>query len=129
MTTEGDQIVISGPWELVTDEEREEGWWPGGGQLATLHKDLGLFYIVMHEGEQYSHHEPGTEVWVFSTASNRKIATIPFETPVVNIMVTQEDEPLLIIGDEDGGMHVHDALTFRYERTIEGPAAGLFEDL
>jgi methylamine dehydrogenase heavy chain len=30
----GDQIRISRPWDLVTEEEREEGWWPGGNQLA-----------------------------------------------------------------------------------------------
>lgn len=120
---------IDDPWDLITDEEREEGWWPGGGQLATLHKDLGLFYIIMHQGERYSHHEPGTEIWVFSTRSQRKVGTIEFETPVDNIMVTQEAEPLLIVGDEEGGTHVYDALTFKYQRTIDAPGAALFEDL
>ena len=43
-------------------------------------------------------------------------------------MVTQEDNPLLIVGDEEGGTHVYDALTFRFERTIDGPGADLFED-
>ncbi|MDH4071643.1 MAG: hypothetical protein OEV41_00910 [Gammaproteobacteria bacterium] len=126
---DGNRIVISRPWDLVTEEEREEGWWPGGRQLATLHKDLGLFYLIMHQGEQYSHHEPGPEIWVYNIATRRKIATIEFETPVAGIMVTQESEPRLIVGDENGGMHIHDALTFRLERTIEGPGAQLFEDL
>ncbi len=120
---------ISDPWDLVTEEEREEGWWPGGGQIAALHKDLGLFYLIMHQGERYSHHEPGHEIWVFSTESKRKIGTIEFETPVENIMVTQEAQPLLIVGDVDGGTHVYDALTFRFERSIDAPAASLFEDL
>ena len=129
VTTDGDQIVVSGPWDLVTEEEREEGWWPGGGQLATLHKDLGLFYLIMHQGERYSHHEPGTEIWVFSTNSRRRIGTIEFESPIGNIMVTQEDEPRLIVGDEEGGTHVYDALTFVYERSIDGAGGALFEDL
>jgi methylamine dehydrogenase heavy chain len=133
-TVDGDDIEIGDAWEMVTEEERAEGWWPGGGQLATLHKDLGLFYIVMHQGERYSHHEPGNQVWVFSTQSRRKIATIEFENPIDNIMVTQEAEPRLIVGEaggfgQGGGeTHVYGALTFKYERTIEGASASLYED-
>jgi len=125
----GDQILVSGPWDLVSEEDSEEGWWPGGGQLATIHKDLGLLYVIMHQGEQYSHHEPGSEVWVFSLESRRRIERIEFETPVSTIMVTQEAEPLLIVGDKEGGTNVHDALTFRHLREIKGPPGGLFEDL
>jgi methylamine dehydrogenase heavy chain len=128
VTTDGDQVRISSPWDLLTGEEREEGWWPGGAQLATLHRELGIFYITMHQGEPYSHHEPGTEVWVYNTATQRKIGSIPFETPVDHVMVTQESSPLLIVGDEEGGTHVYDALTFRFERTIDAPDADLFED-
>ena len=87
-SADGDEVLISSPWELVTEEDAEEGWWPGGRQLATLHKDLGLFYIAMHQGDRYTHHEPGTEVWVFSTTAQRRIARIEFEVPVANIMVT-----------------------------------------
>lgn len=129
VTTDGGQIQVSEPWDLVTEEDAEEGWWPGGRQLATLHKDLGLFYIAMHQGEEYSHHEAGSEIWVFSTASQRRIARIEFEVPVGTLMVTQEAEPLLIVGDDEGGTHVYDALKFTHERTIEGPMGGLFEDL
>ena len=75
------------------------------------------------------HHEPGTEVWVFSMAGGHRIARIEFETPVGHIMVTQEDEPLLIVGDEEGGNHVYDALKFTHERTIEMPGTAMFIDL
>jgi methylamine dehydrogenase heavy chain len=125
----GSTMNIGDAWEIVTEDDAEEGWWPGGGQLYTVHKDLGLVYIAMHKGEEYSHHEPGTEVWVFSTAAQRRIARIEFETSVDGVMVTQEAEPLLMISDSEGETHVYDALTFVYERTIEGPGAQLFEDL
>lgn len=128
VSTSGAQINISDPWMIVPAEDAEEGWWPGGGQLATVHKDLGLLYVIMHQGEQYSHHEAGTEIWVFSTNSKRRIARMEFEVPVGNIMVTQEAEPLLIVGDEEGGTHVYDALKFTHERTIKGPSGSLFED-
>jgi methylamine dehydrogenase heavy chain len=128
VTVSGSRINVDSPWELVTKEDAEEGWWPGGKQLATLHKDLGLFYIIMHQGEEYSHHEPGTEIWVFSLNSKKRIARIDFETPIENVMVTQEAEPLLILTDEEGETQVYDALKFSHERSIEGPPAGLFVD-
>jgi hypothetical protein len=49
-------------------------------------------------------------------------------------MVTQEAEPRLIVGEaggfgQGGGeTHVYGALTFKYERTIEGASASLYED-
>ena len=129
VSTSGSQMNISDAWEIVTAEDAEDGWWPGGNQVYSVHKDLGLLYIAMHQGEQYTHYEPGTEVWVFSLAARRRIATIEFETPVRGVMVTQEAEPLLIVADKEGETHVYDALTFTYERTIEGPGAELFEDL
>ena len=82
----------------------------------------------MHQGEQYSHHQSGQEVWVFNVDSQRKIATIKFETPLSHIMVTQEENPLLIVGDDSGETHVYDALTFRYQRTIEGPGPKSYQD-
>jgi len=128
VSTSGSNMTVSDAWEIVTAEDAEEGWLPGGNQMATVHKDLGLLYVTMHQGEQYTHYEPGTEVWVFDLNTKRRIAEIEFETPVGHIMVTQEAAPLLIVGDKEGTTHVYDALTFTHERTIEGPAANLFED-
>ena len=128
VSVSGASINIADPWSMVTEEDREEKWWPGGRQKLTVHRDLGLAYQAMHQGEEYTHHEPGTEVWVFGLGGKRRIGRIEFEVPVESLMVTQEEEPLLMITDKDGGLHVYDALTFRHERTIEGPA-GEFVDL
>lgn len=129
VSASGSTMNIGDAWEIVTEEDAEEDWWPGGRQLYTVHKDLGLAYISMHQGEEYSHHEPGSEVWVVSLAGQRRIARIEFETPVVSVMVTQEAEPLLMVSDSEGETHVYDALTFTYERSIAGPGVDLFEDL
>lgn len=129
VTTGGDTITVSRAFDIVSEEDAEEGWWPGGSELATVHRDMGLLYVMMHQGEKYSHHEPGTEMWVFSMSSGRRIARVEFETPVGHIMVTQEDEPLLIVGDDEGGTHVYDAVKFRHERTIEMPGAAMYVDL
>lgn len=130
VSTAGNRVNVSNAWDIVTAEDAEENWRPGGEQLYSIHKRLGLLYISMHQGKQYTHYDPGTEVWVFSLATKKRIARIELaETPAVTIMVTQEAEPLLLIADEEGKTHVYDALRFTHERTIEGPQADLFEDL
>lgn len=128
VSVSGSTISIDNPWAMVSDEDREENWWPGGRQKLSVHRDLGLAYQAMHQGEQYTHHDPGTEIWVFGLGGKRRIGRIEFEVPVESLMVTQEDEPLLMITDEEGGLHVYDALTFRFLHTIEGPS-GVFVDL
>lgn len=129
------RIDVGDPWSIITEEDAEEQWLPGGHQLKTVHKNLGLLYILMHQGEQYTHHEPGNEIWVFDIAAKRRIARIELnmdDGAIVadNIMVTQEAEPKLVVVDEDGGLHVYNAVTMKLERTIEdaGPGASLLLD-
>ena len=125
----GSNIEISDPWDFVTEEDAAENWWPGGYQLVTVQKNLGIFYVTMHQGEQYSHHEAGTEIWVFSLAGRHRIARLELEEPAASIMVTQEDEPLLIVGGNGHDTRVYDALTLAYQRSVDGPPGALFEDL
>ena len=129
VTTSGNSVSTNSTFDIVSEDDAADGWWPGGRELASVHKGLGLLYVAMHQGKQYSHHEPGTEVWVFNMAAGIRIGRIEFETPVAHLLVTQEDEPLLIIGDEEGDTHVYDALTFTHERTIVMPSARMYIDL
>jgi len=129
VTTSGNTIDISRAFDIVSEEDADENWWPGGNELATLHRDMGLLYVTMHQGERYSHFEPGTEVWVFSMARGHRIARIEFEVPVNQLLVTQEAHPKLIVGDKEGDTHIYDALKFTHERTLELPPAELYVDL
>ena len=130
VSADNSQIEIGEPWSIVTDEDIEEKWRPGGDQLKSVHEDLGLLYILMHQGGEFTHHEPGTEIWVIDINAHRRIARIELEVPGENLMVTQESEPKLIVSDKEGGLHIYDALKMKLERTIEdpGPAASLLED-
>jgi methylamine dehydrogenase heavy chain len=120
VSKEGTQLIIS-EWSIVTAEDAEEKWLPGGWQLKSLHQDLGLLYILMHQGEEYTHHEPGSEIWVVDINQRRRIARIELEVTASNLMVTQDSEPKLIVADTEDGLHVYDALQLKLERTIEDP--------
>jgi methylamine dehydrogenase heavy chain len=116
---------------MINEEDAEEKWRAGGSQLKSVHEGTGLLYILMHQGGEYTHQDPGTEVWVFNLLAQRRIARLELEVETSNIMVTQEPEPKLIVADEEGGLHVYDALRLRLDRTIEdpGPPIGLIQDL
>lgn len=129
VSKDGTQLVIS-EWSIVTKEDVEEDWLPGGLQLNTIHEDLGLLYILMHQGGEYTHHEPGSEIWVIDINQRRRIARVELDVTAANLMVTQESDPKLLVSDTEGGLHVYDALQLKLERTIEdsGPPTALLVD-
>lgn len=131
VTVDDDDIDISRPWSIISEDDAEENWRPGGLQLKSVHEGTGLMYILMHQGGEYTHHEAGTEVWVVNLAAQRRIGRLELPVAASNIMVTQETEPKLIVSDEEGGLHVYDALQLKLDRTINdpGPSAELIQDL
>lgn len=131
VTVAGDDIEISDPWSLRSDDGSDDEWRPGGDQMSTVHESTGLLYVLMHEGGEYTHHDPGSEVWVYNIAAKRRIARVEPEKETVNVMVTQESEPKLIMTDVDGGLILYDGLKLTLDRIIEdpGPPAALLQDL
>ena len=65
-------------------------------------------YMLMHKPEEdYTHHEPGTEIWVIDVNAQRRLERIELETPAYSLYVTQSDDPKLIVSDEEGGLHIY----------------------
>jgi len=125
VTVDGSRIRLGDDWSLVDDEEKEAGWVPGGGEFVSVHKSTGLTYVLMHQAEKdFTHHDPGTEIWVLHAGEQRPIERIELEVPAGALFVTQSDEPKLIVTDEERGVHVYDAITLSLEKTIEDPGPG-----
>jgi methylamine dehydrogenase heavy chain len=121
--TEGEEIIIEDGWGL----HDETHWRPGArNEVIASHENLGLVYVIMHEGEVDTHHVNGNEIWVYDAGTKKRIHRLKLDSPAGSIMVTQEDEPKLIVAAE--GVDVYNALTFTHERTIEAPDAQNFED-
>ncbi|MDX1405216.1 MAG: amine dehydrogenase large subunit [Woeseiaceae bacterium] len=131
VTVDGDDIDITRPWSMLSDADTADGWWPGGSEVYSVHEATGLMYILMHQGEFYTHHHAGSEVWIYDLRAQRRIGRITLESEAGNILVTQEAEPKLVVADEEGGLHVYDAMKLHLERTIAdpGPKAELIQDL
>lgn len=129
----GGKMKISKPWSLLTEQDKEEEWRPGGDQPFTVHRGTGLLYMLVHQGGVDTHYEPGTAIWVIDLERQRRIGKIEFEEGVEasHILVSQEDEPKLYVFGKKSKLRVYDARLLRLLRTIEqpGPGPGLLQTL
>jgi methylamine dehydrogenase heavy chain len=125
VSVDGAKISVSKPWSMVSDAERKELWRPGGYGLLTVHRSSNLAFILMHQGKVDTHHEPGTELWIFDIDKRRRVKRWVLDKPWGNILVLQGERPRLIAHTDGGELQVYDALQQRLERTIAEPGPGV----
>ena len=61
---------------------------------------------------------------VIDVNAQRRLERIELETPAYSVYVTQSDEPKLIVSDEEGGLHIYDAIKLTLDQTVEDPGPG-----
>jgi len=130
VTVDGSNIRLSKPWSLLTEEDAEEKWRPGGNEFGTVHRANGLLYILMHKAEKdYTHQDPGTEIWVMDVRGQRRLERIELEEPAYSLYVTQSDEPKLVVSGEEGRLKIYDGVKLTLDQAIEdpGPEAAFFD--
>jgi methylamine dehydrogenase heavy chain len=129
VSVEDQDIEVSKPWSLLTQDELDANWRPGGGQFYGYHKGLDLLFVLMNQQGGFSHDSDGTEVWIYDRSAERKIASIVLEAPGGNLWVSQNDAPLLTVSASDRQLHVFDVMTTRRVRTISevGSAPGYMQ--
>jgi methylamine dehydrogenase heavy chain len=121
-------------WSLLSAEEAAKGWKPGGVQQLAVHRGKGLLYVLMHQGGEWTHKQPGQVVWVYEVKSHKRVQVIPLQRPVDAIMTTQDDKPLLFAQMETtppltlGYLQVYTASDGKLLGTIENNLA-LFEHI
>ena len=82
-------------WSLTSDQERSAGWRPGGSQPIWGHSSDGLMYVLMHQGGEWTHKHPGSEIWVFSAKDGKRVERLSLPEPAGAIYVTPDDKPLI----------------------------------
>jgi methylamine dehydrogenase heavy chain len=114
---EGDEIRIGDAWSMLTDEDKEAKWRPGGEQPFTVHRATTLLYALMHQGEIDTQDQEGTEIWVYDTTQQRRVARLPLPVAATNVLVSQESSPRLYVVDTEKDLHIYDARLLRLQRT------------
>lgn len=91
----GDEAQALGDWPLTTEEDRKAKWRPGGWLSIAASEKGDLLYVLMHQGGEWTHKQPGKEVWVFDSAKKTRVGRIPLKTEGYSIRVSRGPNPIL----------------------------------
>ena len=105
-------------WSLVSEEDRQQNWRPGGAWLTGT-DSTGRLYVLMHtDGGEGSHDNPGTEIWVFDTAAKERVQRIPLALPAIAFDITQGEQPRIVTTNIEMKLEVYDARSGEHLNTI-----------
>ncbi len=105
-------------WWLTSDQERSDGWRPGGWQLLDVDAS-GRMYILMHpEGREGSHKDGGSEVWVYDLVKQNRLARIVLDNWGTSVALTQTASPLMLVTTAEMGVDVYDVNQSKYLRSL-----------
>lgn len=86
---------VAEKWSLLTNSERKADWRYSGVQHIAIDRAGDRLYTLMHQGEEKTSQEPGTEVWVFDLKTQKKIDTIKMKEMTLSIALGQGTTPRL----------------------------------
>ncbi|HVA84015.1 MAG TPA: amine dehydrogenase large subunit [Candidatus Binataceae bacterium] len=106
-------------WSLLSDQEKKDGWRPGGWQPVAGYAPGHLIFVLMHQGGEWTQKVGGPEVWVYDVNEHKRVAKIPMPLVSNAIRVSQDDNPLLFaLVTSDSKLQVFSALKGRYLGTV-----------
>jgi len=124
------KMDISEPWSLLSDEDREAKWRPGGDQPFAVHRESGWLYVLMHQGGTDTHYQAGSEIWVYDIEKKRRVDKLSIgddenaDNTASHILISQEAHPKLYFYDKEKHLQIYDGIQLRHLRTIEEPGRG-----
>lgn len=118
------------PWPLLSDQERKEGWLPGGYEPLSGHAGKGLLFVLVHKGGgDWTHKNPGSEVWVYDVHQQKRVDRIALPQKANAILVSQDAAPTLFaLTTQPAMLQAFSALDGKYLGAIQD-LSGLPYDL
>ena len=110
-------------WPLLTQQQLDAGWRPGGGQFLASHES-GLLYIGMNQDGPDSHKVPGQQIWLVDVDSKTRRQVITPPSPVTHLAVSKDAEPLLAAASEGPEIYLFDALDGSVKESLTAPILG-----
>ena len=130
VTTDGDVVPVdlSGEepkalprWSLTTEEQRVDGWAPGGWQLIATAPELNRMYVLMHpDHKPHNWEDPSTTIWEFDLETGKKMRTIESPNLIWSLSATSDDKPLLLGTNIEGGLDIFDLESGEHKGTMSG---------
>lgn len=111
VTVDDGDLVVSEGWSINPPDseapdrngiaiEPDDDWRIGGRQPFAYSADTGILLTVMHKGGgQETFEDDGTEIWAFSTKTQRRGYRLAFEedAEIKGVQVTQDADPLMLV--------------------------------
>jgi len=128
---------IGTPWSLqqaafmrkATYTPMDVNWMPGGRQPIAVHHATGRIFVLMHMGEYWSEYESAQEIWVLDGNSHKLIRrhalSNELKGKLVNIAVSQDNDPQLYASDGSGNTFVLDPQTMEKKRSWDNSGGGI----
>ena len=113
-------------WSLATEAERNANWRPAGWHWTGTH-GKHLWVGMTPDGEEGSHKNPNTEVWLFDTKTQKRLKRIELQTMGLSIDVSLEKEPRLLVINALGSLDIYDAMSGDYLRSIHDLGASPYQ--
>ena len=121
MDIEGDTAVEKAQWPILDDADRKQKWRPGGWESIAANDDGSQVFVLMHQGGEWTHKDPGTEVWVFDAKSHRRLRRIKLKTPAYSIRISRGASPeLQCLSLLKSQLETYSAADGKYLRVFKG---------
>jgi len=135
--TLGPAPQIGTPWSLQQAAFMRKGtytpmdvnWMPGGREPIAVHHASGRIYVLMHMGEYWSEYEAAQEIWVLDANTHKLIGrhalSGDLKEKLVNIAVSQDNDPQVYASDGSGNTFVLDANTLEKRKSWDSSGGGI----
>jgi methylamine dehydrogenase heavy chain len=88
-------------WSLLGAEDAAEHWRPSGWQTITTDERNTLYVLMQPDAHEGTHKDPGTEVWAFDIAAQKRLRRMRLVRPGATIALTHASDALLLVQAED----------------------------
>jgi len=106
-------------WSMLSDQEKKDGWRPGGWQPVAGYAPRHLIFVLMHQGGEWTQKMAGPEVWAYDVNDHKRVFRIPLPLASNAIRVSQDADPLLFaLVTSESKLQVLSALKGRYMGTV-----------
>jgi methylamine dehydrogenase heavy chain len=116
----GNDPAFGAAWSLLERADADEGWRPGGWQLAAVHRDRNLLFVLMHKGPRWTHKQAGEEVWAVDLGTKKRVGRIPLEHHAITVAVSQDATPQLYTLSETAKLSIFDVNSRQHLGTMDG---------
>ncbi|HRO15340.1 MAG TPA: methylamine dehydrogenase (amicyanin) large subunit [Paracoccus sp. (in: a-proteobacteria)] len=97
------------PIEALTEEERAQGWRPGGWQQVAYHRPSDRIYLLVDQRDQWRHKTSSRYVVVVDAKSGERVAKLEMGHPIDSIALSQDADPLLYgLSTGDRTLYIYD---------------------